>query len=180
MQLRILLAALLMAALSAPAAAQDTNTVIANALKSMGGATIVTHQSNKAYLEKVLNAPHTLVPDAMTASKRKPKFETASERRILTDGNRVVELHHMQGFGHHEGMLLVYFPKEKILLEADAYNPPAQPPTGPAAVISPYNLSLLDNIARLKLDVERIIPVHYAADNRTVTMAEVRLVTGRK
>ena len=143
------------------------------------GATIITHQSNKSYLERVLNSPHTLVPDAMTASKRKPKFETAAERRILTDGNRVVELHHMQDFGHHEGMLLVYLPKEKILLEADAYNPPAQPPTGPAAVISPYNLSLLDNIARLKLEVERIIPVHYAADNRIVTMAEVRRVSGR-
>jgi len=143
------------------------------------GATIITHQSNKAYLEKVLNAPHTLVPDAMTTSKRKPKFDTAAERRVLTDGNRIVELHHMQEFGHQEGMLLVYLPKEKILLEADAYNPPAQPPTGPAAVISPYNLSLLDNIARLKLEVERIIPVHYAADNRIVKMAEVRLVSGR-
>ena len=143
------------------------------------GATIITHQSNKAYLEKVLNAPHTLVPDAMTASKRKPKFETASTRKILTDGSRVVELHHMKDFGHQEGTLMVYLPKEKILLEADAYNPPAQPPTGPAAVISPYNLSLLDNIERLKLEVERIIPVHYAADNRIVTMAEVRRVSGR-
>jgi hypothetical protein len=46
-------------------------------------------------------------------------------------------------------------------------------------VTSPYNLSLLDNVARLKLDVQRIIPVHYAADNRIVTMAEVRRVSGR-
>ena len=85
----------------------------------------------------------------------------------------------MKDFGHHEGMLMVYLPKEKILLEADAYNPPAQPPTGPSTVTSPYNLSLLDNVARLKLDVQRIIPVHYAADNRIVTMAEVRRVSGR-
>ncbi len=143
------------------------------------GATIITHQTNKAYLEKVLNAPHTLAPDALSASKNKPKFETVADRRILTDGNQSVELHHMKDFGHHEGMLLVYLPKQKILLEADAYNPPAQPPTGPAAVISPYNLSLLDNVARLKLDVERIIPVHYAGDNRVVTLAEVRRVAGR-
>ena len=69
---------------------------------------------------------------------------------------------------------MVYLPRQNILLEADAYNPPAQPPAGPAAVISPYNLSLLDNVARLKIDVERIIPVHYAGDNRIVTLAEVR------
>src|SRR5262245_58579561 len=143
------------------------------------GATIITHQSNKAYLEKVLNAPHTLAPDLMTESKNKPRFETAATRKVLTDGNQVVELHHMQDFGHHEGALMVYLPKQKILLQADAYNPPAQPPTGPSAVISPYNLSLLDNVARLKLDVERIIPVHYPADNRSVTLAEVRKVTGR-
>jgi len=143
------------------------------------GATIITHQSNKAYLEKVLNAPHTLAPDAMSASKNKPRFETAPDRKVLTDGNRIVELHHMKDFGHHEGMLLVYLPKEKILLEADAYNPAAQPPTGPSTVISPYNLSLLDNVARLKLDVDRIIPVHLPADNRMVTMAEVRRVAGR-
>jgi len=143
------------------------------------GATIITHQSNKTYLEKVLNASHTLAPDAMSNSKNKPKFETASDLKILTDGNRVVELHHMKDFGHHDGMLLVYLPKEKILLEADAYNPPAQPPTGASTVISPYNLSLLDNVARLKLDVQRIIPVHYAADNRIVTMVEVRRVSGR-
>jgi len=143
------------------------------------GATIITHRSNKAYLEKVLNAPHSLVPDAMSASKNKPKVEAASDRRVLTDGNQVVELHHMKEFGHQEGMLLVYLPKQKILLEADAYNPPAQPPTGPSAVISPYNTSLLDNVARLKLDVERIIPVHYAGDNRIVTLAEVRRVAGR-
>jgi len=135
--------------------------------------------SNKAYLEKVLDAPHTLVPDALSASKNKPKFETAADRKILTDGNQSVELHHMKDFGHHEGMLLVYLPKQKILLEVDAYNTPAQPPTGPAAVISPYNLSLLDNVARLKIDVERIIPVHYAGDNRIVTLAEVRRVAGR-
>lgn len=143
------------------------------------GATIITHQSNKAYLEKVLSAPHALAPDAMTASNKKPRIETAGERKVLTDGNQVVELHHMQGFGHHEGALMVYLPKQKILLQADAYNPAAQPPTGPSAVVSPYNLSLLDNVARLNLAVERIIPVHYPADNRVVTLAEVRRVAGR-
>jgi glyoxylase-like metal-dependent hydrolase (beta-lactamase superfamily II) len=143
------------------------------------GVTIVTHQANKGYLEKVLNTPHTLNPDKMTASQRKPKFETVGTKKVLTDGNRVVELHHMQNFGHHEGAIMVYLPKEKILLQADAFNPPAQPVTATPATISPYNLSLADNIARLKLDVERIIPVHYPADNRKITMAEVLKVVGR-
>jgi glyoxylase-like metal-dependent hydrolase (beta-lactamase superfamily II) len=143
------------------------------------GATILTHQTNKAYLERVLNAPHTLNPDAMATANKKPKFETAGTKKVLTDGSRVVELHHMQNFGHQEGALMVYLPKEKVLLQADAYNPPAQPPTATPAAISPYNVSLVDNIARLKLDVERIIPVHYPADNRRVNMAEVLRAVGR-
>jgi glyoxylase-like metal-dependent hydrolase (beta-lactamase superfamily II) len=143
------------------------------------GATILTHQTNKSYLERVLNSPHTLNPDAMTASNKKPRFETTGTKKVLTDGNRVVELHHMQNFGHQEGALMVYLPKEKILLQADAYNPPAQPPTATPAVISPYNVSLVDNVARLKLDVERIIPVHYPADNRKINMTEILRAVGR-
>ena len=84
---------------------------------------------------------------------------------MLTDGTRTIELYHMQNFGHHDGMLLVYLPKEKVLLEADGYNPQAAtatPPTPP----SPYTVSLYDNIQRLKLDVQRVVPVHYPADNR--------------
>jgi hypothetical protein len=89
-----------------------------------------------------------------------------------------MELHHLQNFNHHDGTLVAYFPKEKVLLEADAYNPQAataKPPSPP----SPYNISLIDNIQRLKLDVQRIIPVHYPADNRTITMLELTRWVGR-
>jgi glyoxylase-like metal-dependent hydrolase (beta-lactamase superfamily II) len=143
------------------------------------GITILTHQNNKAYLEKVLNAPHTLNPDKMSESKKKPKFETIGAKKVLTDGDKIVELHHMANFGHHEGAILVYLPKQKVLYEADAYNPAAQPPTAPAAIISPYSLSLVEIIGRLNMDVERIIPVHYPADNRKVTTAELLKVVGR-
>ncbi len=143
------------------------------------GVSILTHQNNKTYLERVLNAPHTLNPDKMSESGKKPKFETAGTKKVLTDGDRVVELHHMQNFGHQEGAILVYLPKEKVLYQADAYNPPAQPPTAAAAVISPYTVSLVETIERLKLQVERIIPVHYPADNRKVNTAELLKVIGR-
>ena len=142
------------------------------------GATILTHQINKAYLEKTLATPHTLNPDKAQQNGKKPVVEAVGEKKVLTDGTHVVELYHMQNFGHHDGMLLAYFPKEKVLLEADAYNPqPANttPPNPP----SPYTLSLLDNIRRLKLDVQRIVPVHYPVDNRVVTMAELTKWVGR-
>ena len=75
-------------------------------------------------------------------------------------------------------MIVAYLPKEKVLLEADGYNPQPTTATAPNPP-SPYTLSLVDNIDRLKLDVQRIVPVHYPADNRVVTMAELRRWVGR-
>jgi glyoxylase-like metal-dependent hydrolase (beta-lactamase superfamily II) len=142
------------------------------------GATILTHQISKSYLEKTLSAPHTLNPDKAQQNGKKPVVEAVGDKKILTDGTHTVELYHMQSFGHHDGMLLAYFPKEKVLLEADGYNPQAvnaTPPNPP----SPFTMSLIDNIRRLKLDVQRIVPVHYPADNRLVTMAELTKWVGR-
>jgi glyoxylase-like metal-dependent hydrolase (beta-lactamase superfamily II) len=142
------------------------------------GSTILTHQVNKAYLEKTLSLPHTLNPDKAQQNGKKPVVESVGEKKVLTDGTHVIELYHQQNYGHHDGMLLVYLPKEKVLLEADGYNPPAANATPPNPP-SPYTVSLLENIRRLKLDVQRIVPVHYPADNRVVTMAELTRWVGR-
>jgi glyoxylase-like metal-dependent hydrolase (beta-lactamase superfamily II) len=142
------------------------------------GATILTHQVNKAYLEKTLSLPHTLNPDKAQQNGKKPVVEAVGEKKVLTDGTHVIELYHLQNFGHHDGMLIAYLPKEKVLLEADGYNPQAATATPPSPP-SPFTASLLDNIHRLKLDVQRIVPVHYPADNRVVTMAELTRWVGR-
>ena len=141
------------------------------------GATIVTHDAHKAYYEKVWAAPHTLSPDRLAKTPRKPTFETVSEKKVLTDGNHVVELHHLQGSGHNAGLLVAYLPKEKILIEADAFNPPADKNAPVARPASPYTMNLVDTMKRLKLEVNRIIPIHYPPDNRVVDIAELNRAT---
>ena len=143
------------------------------------GATVVTHEVNKAYFEKLFALPHTLGPDRLQQNKRAPTFETMTEKKVLTDGNRVIELHHLKGSGHNEGLVVAYFPKEKILVEADSYNPPPQAPTMAPPSISPYTANLAEAIERLKLDVQRVIPIHYPADNRNVSFAEFKMMAGR-
>ena len=144
------------------------------------GATVITHQMNKPYYEKVWKTSHHLVPDKLSQSPRKPSFQTMTEKLVLTDGNHVVELHHLQDFGHNDGMIVAYLPKERVLLEADGFNPPPQPLTQTPASISPYTASLAANIDRLKLDVQRIVPVHYPADNRKVPFSELMTAVGKK
>ena len=140
------------------------------------GATIVTHEVNKPFFEKIAAAPHTLSPDRLSAAKKKPTFETMTEKKVMTDGNQVIELYHLADNGHNAGLLIVYLPKIKTLLEADAYNPPAQASAPPPTPVSPYTANLVSTIDRLKLDVQTIIPVHYAADGRKITRAELMRV----
>jgi glyoxylase-like metal-dependent hydrolase (beta-lactamase superfamily II) len=110
---------------------------------------------------------------------RKAAIETMKDKKVLTDGNHVIELYHMDGNGHNAGLISVYLPKEKVLLQADLYNPPAAPNAPVPMPISPYTQSLMTNIARLKLDVQRVVPVHYPADSRQVTAAELNRAAGQ-
>jgi glyoxylase-like metal-dependent hydrolase (beta-lactamase superfamily II) len=144
------------------------------------GATIITNEQNKAYYQKIFAYPHTLNPDRQSTAKKKISIETMTDKKVLTDGNHVIELHRLQGSNHNDGLIVAYLPKEKILVEADAFNPPAQanapPPNPPTA----NNTNLVENIDRLKLGVETIIPIHYPADSRKVTIAELNRAVGKK
>ena len=124
------------------------------------GATIVTHQTNKAFLERVAKTPHTLNPDRLSTSKKAVKIQTVGDMAKLTDGVRTIELYNLTGYEHTRDMLIVYLPKEKILAEPDAFSPPATPTTPLAASAVPYAAALYDNIQRRKLDVQTIAPFH--------------------
>ncbi len=143
------------------------------------GATVVTHQINKPYFEKVWANPHTLSPDRLSQSKVKPKFETMTEKKVMTDGNQVIELYRVQGSTHNDGMIMAYLPRVKVLVEADEFNPPANPNAPPPNPPNPYNVNLVENIDRLKLDVDRIIPIHYPADARVVGKSELLKAAGK-
>ena len=137
------------------------------------GATIVTHEANRAYYETAWAAPHTLNPDRLAASKKAATFQTFTDKLVLTDGKRSIEVHAIAGNGHNDAFAMIYFPAEKILSEADAYSTPA-PNTPPPAVPNPFAVNLHDNIVRLKLDVARLAPIH----GRVGPLAELRTFIG--
>jgi glyoxylase-like metal-dependent hydrolase (beta-lactamase superfamily II) len=141
------------------------------------GATIVTQEINKPYYEKIWKNPHTLTPDVLSKTPKKPAFLTVKEKRVMTDGEHNIEIYRVEGSIHNDGMLMVYLPKQKIVIEADEFNPPApnQPVTNP----SPYWQNLYSDLDRLKLDYDRIIPIHYPADNRKVMKAELLRAIGQ-
>jgi hypothetical protein len=72
----------------------------------------------------------------------------------------------MQGSPHAEGMVMAYLPKEKILIEADVYTPPAR--VRRCRPSSGRRVNLYDNIKGYKLDVATVVGLH----GRAVPWAE--------
>jgi glyoxylase-like metal-dependent hydrolase (beta-lactamase superfamily II) len=139
------------------------------------GAIVVTHELGKAYYEKIWSAPHTLRADNLAKSAKPAKFETFTDKTVLTDGARRIEIHHIAGSGHADDLALVYLPAEKILVEADAYTPAAAdapPPKTP----NPYSVNLYENIEKLGLQVTQIAGLH---GPRVATLADLRAAIGK-
>jgi len=139
------------------------------------GAIIVTHDVNKAFYQKTFKAPHTLNPDKLELSKKKPMIESFTDKKTITDGTRTIELHHIAGNLHNDGIIMIYFPKEKMIAVCDMFaRIPADQPVPEKT--SPFTLNLLENIDRLKLDFDVILPFHGTVSNK----AELMRVAGRK
>src|SRR5437762_8692063 len=138
------------------------------------GATIITHDANKAFLEKSLAAPRTVQPDKLAQSGKKATVEGMQDKRVLSDGTRTIELYLIQGNVHHDGLIMAYLPKEKLLVEADAYTP-APPNAPPPAQPNANNVNLYENIERLKLAVDQILPLH----GRKVPFSELQKWIGK-
>jgi glyoxylase-like metal-dependent hydrolase (beta-lactamase superfamily II) len=138
------------------------------------GATVVTHERNASYYERVWKAPRTLKPDRLAKSKRKPRFETFTAKLVLADTLRPIEIHTIEGSGHNDAFALVYLPAEKILIEADAWTP-TPPGARPPVVVNPLWINLYRNIERLDLDVQRIAPLHGSVQEIADLRAAIRL-----
>jgi glyoxylase-like metal-dependent hydrolase (beta-lactamase superfamily II) len=136
------------------------------------GITVITHRLNKPYFEQILAAPHTIAPDRLSRASRPVTIETVDDKRVLSDATRTLELHHVRGNLHNEGLLMAYLPKEKLLVQADAMRPGT---TRPLPSPSPFTVNLWENIQRRKLDVEKIVHLHGGFD----TMDALSKAAGR-
>ena len=123
---------------------------------SQGTTVITHESNKQYYLDIMFYpAARELQPDRMSfyspmymISRRPAPIETVSsqlggpgggaDRYAVTDGERVLEIFHVQDMAyeledqsyaqgnHSADMLMVYLPKEKILINADLYSPPAR------------------------------------------------------
>jgi glyoxylase-like metal-dependent hydrolase (beta-lactamase superfamily II) len=139
------------------------------------GIEIVASAMARPYLERTLANANTVQPDALARSGKRATVSGVDGKRVFSDGTRSVEAYFIEGSAHAHGFNMVYLPKEKLLVEADAYTPGA-PNTPTPAVINANSLNLVQNMDRLKLAVDRILPLH----GRVVPATELYTAVGRQ
>jgi glyoxylase-like metal-dependent hydrolase (beta-lactamase superfamily II) len=130
------------------------------------GATVITDDRNRNFYQRVVFAPQprTLQPDRLSQRPFAPTgpgtlaLQTFTDHYTISDGNETIELFHVDGLNHSDNMLIAYLPKEKIVVNADLYGPPAA--GGTLANVSANAVALFNNVKRLKLDVAQHVPIH--------------------
>ena len=124
------------------------------------GATIITNEINRAFYEQAWRAPRTLEPDRLAQNPRNPAFLTVRDKYVLTDAGRSLEIYHREGDNHNSGIMMIYLPKEKVLVEADDFTPPAANAPPMPARARGFTVALYEHIRRLGLDITTIAPLH--------------------
>jgi glyoxylase-like metal-dependent hydrolase (beta-lactamase superfamily II) len=125
------------------------------------GATIITQENNKKFLDGALNTPRTLLDDVLAKNPKKARFETVAEKKVYSDGTRVVELYHIAPAPHSNGLIIAYLPKEKVLFQGDFSVTPGQP-------ANDHVKALVPALQKLNLvDFDRYINVHASAAPQT-------------
>ncbi len=120
------------------------------------GIPILTTPDAKAVIEQVVSSRRTMYPDALSRTPQEPKIEVLTGPKVLDDGSNRVELYDFGPTDHITQMLVAYFPKERLLFQADVWDPVSLE----LVIAGPDTVNMAKKIEELGLQVERIIPVH--------------------
>jgi glyoxylase-like metal-dependent hydrolase (beta-lactamase superfamily II) len=119
------------------------------------GVTVVTTSGNKAFVERLAAAPHTIRPDRLSREPRAPVIETFSGKRVFSDGSNTLEVIDIGPNPHVTEAVVAYLPKEKAVFVADLFTIPVQ---GPFPPVSPALSHFGEKVKTMA--VEKIVPAH--------------------
>jgi glyoxylase-like metal-dependent hydrolase (beta-lactamase superfamily II) len=181
-------------------------TVLADGTKEV---TLVTNDMNKGVIEQWFKNPRTLQastpapaaapippapaaggggrgaaapapwPDALAQSGKRVKFQYVKDKWTLKDDTRTIEVHAIRGALHGEDMMVIYLPNEKIIFQADAYNPGAVGAVTTATGQLAFQKLLASEMDRLKIDYTTIVSGHAPQGGRDATKQDLMVAIGR-
>jgi glyoxylase-like metal-dependent hydrolase (beta-lactamase superfamily II) len=116
------------------------------------GMTVMTHAGNKAWAENMARRPHTIQPDTLAKNATRLEVIGVDDTHEIKDQLNTVVLYHVAGNPHSDTMLMAYIPRDRLMVEVDAY--------APGGTYFPYAANLLENIQKRNLRVDKIVPLH--------------------
>lgn len=116
------------------------------------GLTVVTQAGNEAFVTEMAARPFTRTPDTLAKAPKPPVVVAVGDTHTITDGARELLLYHVAANPHSDTMLMAYLPRERLLIEVDAFSP--------GGTYHPYAANLLEHVQKRKLRVDRVIPLH--------------------
>jgi len=128
------------------------------------GIPVITQSRNAEYYAAAWRRPHTINPDRLAKLKRKPRFQPFTRILLLDDAQHPIVIHEIEGSGHNDAFAMVYLPRDRVLVEADAWTP-LPPGAAPPPRVNPLWINLYENVQRLNLDVQRVAPLHGAVQD---------------
>ena len=138
------------------------------------GATFVTTPAAARVIQRASTAVHLMQPDSLSKHPQGPRIETMTEDvRVFRDATHEVRVYQLGPTTHVDAMLFAYVPATKTLFVADALDIPEP---GHVRMGGEDTQRLADRIAELKLDVERIVPVH----GRMGTLADLNAALAKR
>jgi glyoxylase-like metal-dependent hydrolase (beta-lactamase superfamily II) len=115
------------------------------------GLTVITHQGNVAFFEEAAKRPHTIAADALAKNAKPLSIEGVSGDKTVADATMTVQLIPVTG-AHSETMLMAYFPRERLLVEADVYTP--------GGAVQMFANAFLEDVKKRGLAIDRVAPLH--------------------
>ena len=123
------------------------------------GATLLVHEDIVPFVKELLERPHTVRPDTLAKSSNKGMLEGVKDTKVLTDGERTVELRSIEN-DHAKGTLVAYLPKEKIVFVSDLYSPPGPVPN-PSVIFETNRATAFYNaVTKAGLAVDTVVGGH--------------------
>lgn len=121
------------------------------------GLTIVTHEGNRDFYERVVfPRRHSIQQDRLSQNPRPMCLMPVRDRYVRADSGRPVEVYAVPS-DHSGSMLVVYLPNERLLIQADLYNPPAANAVNP---VFPFARALVEYVQQRGLAVDRVVGIH--------------------
>ncbi|HXV60357.1 MAG TPA: MBL fold metallo-hydrolase [Vicinamibacteria bacterium] len=136
------------------------------------GLTVVAHAANASFYEELARRPSTIDPDALARNQKELTLETVEDERTYEDETMTVQLYHIADNPHADTLLMAYLPRQRLLIEADAFSPGRD--------YQPFAANLLQNIERRSLAVDRILPVHGEVVEFGALVSAVRAMTSER